>query len=158
MSHSILYVDVWQHVEEQFEWLDFLFDFENFTSRNCLEHTGTYFVFKIVTSLAGCLLKTFVGRIRSFYSGSIIGNFEFPLALNIFSMAMCSELQIVNKHRPRLLMSIYRDKRCSVKRNQKRPNSEMTGHQARKITCKIRTLKALISDDSYPANSDAAVS
>lgn len=63
---------------------------------NILEHI---FVFKIVTSLAGCLLKTFVGRIRSFYCGSIIDNFEFPLALNIFSMAMCSEL----------LISIYPD-------------------------------------------------
>lgn len=138
--------------------MHFLFDFENFTSRNCLEHTRTYFVFKIVTSLAGCLLKTFVGRTHSFYSDSVIDNFEFPLALNIFSMAMCSELQIVNKHIPRLLMSTYSGERCSVKFNQRRPTSEMTARQTRKISCKIRTLRELISDNSYLANSDATVS
>lgn len=101
-------------------------------------------------SLAGCLLKTFVGRIHSFYSGSIIDNFEFPLALNIFSMAMCLERQIVNKHIPRLLMSIDSGKRCSIKFNQKRSTSEMTGRQTRKITCQIKTRRVLISDNSYP--------
>lgn len=65
---------------------------------------------KIVTSLAGCLVKTFVTRISYLHSGSIIDMFEFPLAINIFSMAMFLELQIVNKHIPRLLMSTYSGK------------------------------------------------
>lgn len=117
---------------------------------NCFEYSWTFL--KIVTSLTGCLVKTFVARISYFHSGSIIDIFEFPLAINIFSMAMFLELQIVNKHIPRLLMSTYSGEWCSIKFNQKISIFSNDRASDRKITCKIKTLKQFISDTPYPAN------